>query len=468
MTRICIITIVSVLSFISHAKAQSYEIEIKVDGIEDSVLYLGYHFGNQKFLRDTAEIVNSTAVFKGEETLDPGVYFAYNPNTYFEFVVKEQEFSLETKAPDYLMNLKVQGSGENEVFKTFHQYMKKSQEKADGLNQKYETALNKEDSLSIGEEIQSIAKDTKQFRKELIENNEGSFVAKVLLAMEKPEIPDAAGEGLEENEKRQIQFNYYREHFFDNIDFTSDNLLRTPVIHPKIIEYMERLTPQHPDSIKYAAEFLIEKAKPNPAFFRYVLVTLTSKYEQSKQMGMDAVFVHLAEKYYLTGQADWISEDTRKKFEERVSDLKPNLIGKKAPSLNLVDTASKSVSLENIDSRYTVLYFYDPDCGHCKKKTPELRSEYSQLKELGAEVLCINIQTDVKKWKDFIKEKELSEWYNLADPNIRSNFRRDYNVKSTPTIYILDEDKKILAKKIGVEQVKEILEIEERIRTSGS
>lgn len=455
------------LSF-TFASAQGYRISIEVEGITDSVLYLGYHFGNQKFLKDTSNISNSKAIFEGEEKLQPGVYFAYNPSTYFEFLVSEQKFSLKTKGPDYLANMQITGSKENEVFKRFHTYMRESQEKINELNTQFETAATRDDSVDIQEKLRTVSEDTEAFRQKIIQDNKTSYVGKILTAMQKTDVPEEVGSSLDEKEKRRAQYNYYKEHFFDHIDFNSEDLLRTPVLHPKIDEYMERVIAQHPDSIKLEAERLINKSADNPAFFRYLLVTLTSKYEQSNRMGMDAVFVHLAEKFYLTGKADWISDETKKKFLERVTELKPNLIGKYAPSLSLIDTLNKSVRLNDVDSRYTVLYFYSPTCGHCKKKTPVLHSEYPQLKELGAEVLCVNIDTDTKEWKKFIKEKKLSGWLNLGDPNVRSNFRRDYNIKSTPTIYILDEQKKIIAKKIGVEQIKEILEIEERIRKSES
>ena len=460
--------LISFILTFNFTNAQGYRIEIEVEGIKDSILYLGYHFGNQKFLKDTAKVVDSKAVFERSDDLPPGIYFAYNPTTYFEFLVSETKFKIETKAPDYLEDMKITGSRENEVFKSFHSYMRKSQEKISELNTQFETAATRKDTLAIQEKVRNVSNETDEFRDKLIADNKGSYVGKILVAMQRTKVPDEIGANLSDKDKRRVQYNYYKDHFFDNVDFNSEDLLRTPVIHPKIDEYMERVIAQHPDSIKLEAEKLINKSINNPAFFRYLLVTLTSKYEQSKRMGMDAIFVHLAEKFYLTGKADWISPETKKKFVERVSDLKPNLIGKYAPALVLSDTLNKPFRLSDLKSRYSVLYFYSPTCGHCKKKTPILHADYPQLKELGAEVLCINVDTDPEEWKKFIKEKNLTGWLNLGDVNVQSNFRRDYNVKSTPTIYILDEDKKIIAKKIGVDQIKEILEIEERIRASGS
>jgi hypothetical protein len=80
---------------------------------------------------------------------------------------------------------------------------------------------------------------------------------------------------------------------------------------------------------------------------------------------------------------------------------------------------------------------------------------------MGAEVLAVNIQTDVDKWKKYIQDQQL-DWINLADPYVRSNFRKDYNINSTPKVFVLDKEKRIIARKIGVEQVKEIIEIDQK------
>ena len=132
----------------------------------------------------------------------------------------------------------------------------------------------------------------------------------------------------------------------------------------------------------------------------------------------------------------------------------------------LLDTAMHPVRLSAIHSDYVVLYFYDPDCGHCKKKTPELRQLYNEkLKDMGVEVLgaCTIYDKDaenlkaIKKWKDYIRENKLN-WINAADPLLRSNFRADYNIDSTPKLFVVDSNKKIIAKRLDVDQLEDFIE----------
>jgi len=50
-----------------------------------------------------------------------------------------------------------------------------------------------------------------------------------------------------------------------------------------------------------------------------------------------------------------------------------------------------------------------------------------------------------------IQEYKIQEWTNVWDPTYNSNFRKLYDVTTTPIIYILDKNKKIIAKRLDVE-----------------
>jgi thiol-disulfide isomerase/thioredoxin len=130
----------------------------------------------------------------------------------------------------------------------------------------------------------------------------------------------------------------------------------------------------------------------------------------------------------------------------------------------LLDTLERPVNALSIQADFTVLYFYDPDCGHCKKKTPALRDLYhDKLKDMGVIVVAADIKKETDKWKKYIRDQKL-DWINLADPHMRSNFRYEYNIETTPQLYILDDEKKIIAKKLDVEQIEEFINRQIEIR----
>jgi peroxiredoxin len=86
-----------------------------------------------------------------------------------------------------------------------------------------------------------------------------------------------------------------------------------------------------------------------------------------------------------------------------------------------------------------------------------LKEAYPDLKKAGAEVIAICTITDTDKWKNFIKEQKL-DWLNLGDPLYQNNFRMEYNVRTTPQLYVLNQERRIIAKKIDVEQVLDFIQ----------
>lgn len=438
----------------------AYRIEVKIDKFKGDVCYLGYPYGDKKYLADTAEINNEGKfIFEGPKPLDGGLYFIYSPkNLYFDLVVAEPEFSIETDTLDYIKHMKTVGTLENEVFFNFQQFMREKQKLGGTLSKKLISANSQEEKDKISAQLKKIDTEVKTFRAGIIDSYPETFAVKFIkstIDIEVPEPPkDENGKDLDSN----FGYKYYKAHYFDNFDFSDSKMLRTPNFYSKIDGYLEKLTVKHPDSLISSAHTIIEKARANDEVFRYCVVTITYKYETSKIMGMDAVFVDLSESYYLSGDAFWADSTLMAKISDRVSRLKPNLIGKQAPKMVLLDTLLKPMSLYSLKSDFMVLYFYDPDCGHCKKKIPVLKKLYdSSLKDKGVKVVAANIKKDVDKWKKFIKDQDLN-WINLADPNVRSNFRYEYNIESTPQLYILDNQKRIIAKKLDVEQIEDFID----------
>lgn len=439
---------------------QGFDITVEIDYFPDTVAYLGYHFGDQKFVKDTSRVLkNNQLHFKGSEDLKPGIYFVYSPSVYFEIIINEQKFSIKTDTVDIMKHMEINGSRENELFNKFQQFMAEKQQLSKEISETIhglDQIQNADQITELKNQLGDIGKEIEDYQNDLINNNPGTFVAKLVLAMKKPRVPDPPRNEQGEVIDKSFQFYYYKNHFFDHFDLSDPALLRTPLYQAKVDEFTEKLTYQHPDSINKGVDFLLGAAGNDEETFRYMLVKLTNKYETSNIMGMERVFVYLAENYYLKGKAYWADSSLVAKFEKRVEELKPNLVGNIAPEMILRDTLMRPVRLSSINSRFIVLYFYDPDCGHCKKSTPKLRNSYERLKQKDVEVIAACTVTDIEKWKNYIRENHL-EWINAADPYLQSNFRAEYDIKSTPTIYVLNKDKEIIAKRIGVEQIEDFI-----------
>ncbi len=92
------------------------------------------------------------------------------------------------------------------------------------------------------------------------------------------------------------------------MDFSDERFLRTTAFSSKINKYLKDYVPKIPDSIMVAVDFIIEKSKANNEVFQFVTVMLLNEYATSKIMGMDAVYVHIVDKFYKNGQAFWLDD----------------------------------------------------------------------------------------------------------------------------------------------------------------
>lgn len=442
--------LIAVLALPLLATAQT-NINITVNGLEASEVLLGYYLAEQKYVEDTLTVgPGGEVILNYEESLRPGLYFLFADPFYQEFVINEPSFSL-TMGRDGFKSFEVTGSPENELFRKFQLEGADIQRLRTQLLQELQSSSG-EDSIRLVAEIREIQERGVASRQALIEENPDLLIAKMLMLMQPIEFKEF-GEIADERERKIASYLDYRQQFKDRLDFSEAGLLRTPVFKTNVLKYFRDVVrPQVPDTLNAEIDEALATVEDDPIAFRYWLVTLLDFYQASTTMGHDAVLVHILEDYYLNGKADWIDESSLTKMREEVAFLKPNLIGQPAPPLNLVDTLMTPMNVLELPDDFIVLFFYDPDCGHCKKKTPVLLDAYYDLKDLGAEVVAVCVPTDIDRWKEYINERQL-DWINLSDPFKKSNFRAAYDIRSFPRVFVLDKERKIIAKRLGVEQL---------------
>ncbi len=445
-------------------KGEGYSIDIQIKGLSDTTVFIGYHFADKKYVRDTIHLNSSGQVtYTGDEDLPGGVYLLVFPSMSFvEFIVSDdQEFSIMVDIADPLYTLKFKGSEENTRFLDYQKFMREQQTAAGELRTAREQYQNVPDSVeSINNRLNEIDKQINQYWDRLIQENSDTFLGHLVKALRNPELPDfEVPEGTEniDSVKWITGYLYNRDHFLDNIEFSDERLLRTPIVYNKLNYYVNRILIQRPDSIIPPIHKLVEKSRANEKFFQFVVVFLMNNFLQSSIMGMDAVYVDIAEKYYLSGEATWVDSAFLANVEDRVSKIKPNLIGKTGKDLIMQTSTGEWASLHEVKARYTVLYFWEPNCGHCKQATPALYDIYQKYRDKGLEVFAVYTQGDEEEWHNYLTENGF-DWINVYDPNQNTYFRYFYDIFSTPVVYLLDEQKVIVAKRISVESLGKMLE----------
>jgi peroxiredoxin len=440
-----------------------YQIRVQIAGVRDSLCYLANYFGDKQYLRDSAYAdASGNVVFEGDTALKGGIYMVVLPGKkYFEVIIdREQHFSVSTVDGDYTANMKITGSNDNQLFYGYLKFIGVKSKEIDPLRREYEAVKNsdKQKASDLQAKMSKIDSEVLDFRSKLISENPDFLLSAVLRATDEPKIPDFPPNPDGSRDSASIYY-YYKDHFFDNFDLRDDRLLYTPVFHPRLENFFTKMILQIPDSINKESDKIIAQLKPGSEMFKYVVWWITNHYETSKIMGMDAVFVHMAKNHYTKEKAFWVDDTQLFKIQDRAKVLEPILVGKKVKNLVLNDDKGISRSLYDVKAKYTVLYFWDPDCGHCKTVTPKIKNYYDLVKKYGIQVYAVCTEVEMDKWRKFIAEYNL-DWINVADPELRNNFRHDFDISSTPQIFLLDSNKSIVAKRIEASTLSEILQKE--------
>jgi thiol-disulfide isomerase/thioredoxin len=238
-------------------------------------------------------------------------------------------------------------------------------------------------------------------------------------------------------------------------------LLRSPVLHGKMDAFITKITPQHPDTINKALDFIYSKIQKNEEVFKYFLIHFLNLYAKSNIVGFDACYVHIAKNYYCVGMAPWSKKEDIEKICDNANRLDPILIGKTAPNIVVKDRNGSPVNMYQTDADYTVLFFWDPECSHCKKSAPFMVEFAEKFKNRGVSVFAVCTAIGEKAgdcWKS-VDEKGFNDMLiNTYDPMLASRFKTLYDIRTTPQIFILNRKHEILMKRIGAEELSKVME----------
>jgi len=179
------------------------------------------------------------------------------------------------------------------------------------------------------------------------------------------------------------------------------------------------------------------------------------EFQNPKVMGLDAVYVHLIRKYFNSGEMDfWMNATMKKNLKDRADQLGLSMIGMKSQNLIMLDQNKNVRNMHELNSKYTILYIFDPDCGHCRQETPKLVDFYNKYKtKWNLEVFAVSADTSMQKMKDFIRDYKMP-WITVNGPrSYVGSYQKLYDADQTPSLYIIDERKKIIAKKPPIEEL---------------
>lgn len=453
---------------------EGYEIKVTFKPFRNQYIYLGHYFGKSYPIIDSALLNDkSEAVFRGSKKLNGGIYLIGYPNKagFFEILVDEnQRFSISADTATISRGARFDNSPDNVLFSSYQQYMGAKGKRINDLQQQLKKAANKTDSAQLIAELKKTDHEVKMFREDIIKKNPSSLLSVLLVAMREPEMTGILRDP-KTREDSIASYNYYKSQYWEGVNFWDGRLAYTTFFEEKIDKYFNQIVAPHPDSVIKEIDRMLGFAGINEEMNRFLLIKFVNRYISQKYMWEDAVFVHLFEKYFSNRSYPWLAEKGKKTITDRAYSLMANIMGNPASDVVLPDTSGKVTGLYDLKADYTVVVFWDPTCGHCKEVLPRLDSFYrSQWKPSGLKMFAVAKETEGNKkdWMNFIHEQKLEDWthvyYSRAEDKSRIDaaipgYSQLYDIQTFPTLYLLDKDKRIVAKKLAVDQINDVLQL---------
>lgn len=458
------------------ARGAGYDIRINIPEAfkaGDTVL-LGYYYSDGRYVQDTAFATANAVRFAGDSLLEEGMYFVLLPSrSYFDLLIgKDQKFTINAKAISIAdSTTTVEGAPMVRDFLLYQHELMRLQQRFREVNTldslakaENEKAPKSTESYKKAQAIRTqAAAQMERYAHQAIEAHRDDMLGKFILSTQEVEIPEPPvalkSSRNPDSAAMMWRLHYYAQHYMDNVDLAFAGLLRTPTFESKLNYYLDKVLLSIPDTISRYCDTLLERASKNERMMRYLSTFLLNKYQIHELMGMDAVFVHIADNYFLKGRTPWIDEELIGKIRERADALRPNLIGKQAPDFSVEDVFKRNFNLHNLKAKTAiVIVFWEPECSHCQVAVPKIDSAYRAHRDKGVEIVGFMTQGNGPKWVEYIEKHNLAGWHHVWDPYRKSNFDKNYDIYSTPVIYILKPDHTIFAKRIGADQVGPILE----------
>ncbi len=450
------------------ANAQ-YQVTLQTPNYKSGLAYLAYYYGKSMNVEDSAFINNKgIAVFKKNQKLPPGIYSIVFPgkNKLLDFLVdKEQNITIKADTADLVNKTIIAGSKENILFHQYQKFISIKGKQLQAAQQAFSNSKTKVDSTLHQSAYLKLNNELNQYRQNIINRHSTSMLATLFKSMKEPGVSIANPVTKEDSVSN---YNFYKKHYWDGVNFMDDRIIRTPFFLPKVERYFRDILVPSSDTIIKEADYLLLLARTNTEMFKFLLNWLTDEYIYPKYMGQDAVFVHLFENYHSKGISKWLNEKQLTAISNRAYMAMANLIGEKAADLDMVDSTGNPTPLNSVKAQYTIICFWDPTCGHCREEIPRLDSLYqAKWKLQGVKIYGVLSENEKEKWLQFIKENNLKDWIHVYQTeetkkaiaaSQRAGYKQLYDITQTPILYLLDKDKRIIAKKLTLRQMDDVIE----------
>ena len=276
-------------------------------------------------------------------------------------------------------------------------------------------------------------------------------IASHFIKANKPYIP----EGYEDVKtySKNLRANYLK-----HVDFNDPTLQSSEFLIERMLGYVFGMTsnPDDIDGFKANVDDIAKAIKTTHTSYQKTVLNIL--WNQFAEIENETMANYVATKYLIPISTELKDDE----LKNQLIIYKNTSINAEAPDFSLKiinkDDEKESSSLYKLDAhqRY-VLVFWSSSCSHCLKELPEIKKHIELLKEGDTKVIAIGLEDEPYNWNneilyypDFIHVYGAEKWDNSIGNN--------YGVTATPTYFVLNKKKQIIAKPYDFEALKEYLD----------
>ncbi len=428
------------------------------------LIHFGYWYTGTPFLIDSMMVdsLRPIARFKGRKAIEPGLYFfnIKGSATPLEFVVNNEynlEFSTHAAAP--IDSFQVVRSAENEPYFYWRAYRRSREQQIANLRGMTELLQRASRDRQV---MQEHAQKIREVRDDIDNNTRKQaikypnlFFAKMVNAEPPPEVPPSIEPITPDGRTNPEYMQYFRQHFWDNYDFTDTRMLRTPALARKCDDWLQ-IQPNVIDSVKSSLNHTMARAQASPEARKALLQLLLTRFDKPSYGGNETMMTYLFDKHMPTATAAGLDTATWMRVQYKADSYRPTLPGMIAPDISLPDTTGNIVSLHGFLAKYTLLYFFSPLCSHCQKITPSIYEQTLAYADKGVKVFAVTTDGQMDVWKKYVASTT-PKWTCVADSTASSPIEKVYGTFGLPNLLLLDENKKVLVRRLPLEELPNLL-----------
>lgn len=441
--------IIIFLSFIICSFTYAQNVTVKIVGsIATADLYKLE--GEQKSILRNLKSQNGEFTFSLRNEPFGFYRFEFDKNHWFDFLHNGDNSNFQSEYNDLIDSLRIFESTSNSLLYEFRKLNSSFKTKTELLNFILLRYPKDDNFYQITQKtLDLLQNEYTNFVFKISSDYSNSFVSRYVKTSQLPVVPSSIS--------IQNRLDYLKSHALDYVDFNDAELIYSDAFTNKTIEYLTYFrNPQLPKGLLekefiIAVDTLLNKAKVNQLVYQHIAGYLIDGF---KQYGFDEVIDYMIENYVIEDDI-CLDEETENSIQKRIDQSKLLGVGKKVPNILMPDINGEIIDLFTIQSNNILLVFYSSQCPHCETLLPRL-SEF-QKRENELNIIAISLDNKREEWIEFVRRYKF-DFININEPNgWDGKLTTNYFIYATPTMFLLDEEKKIISKPTRYEELLKFL-----------